>query len=343
MRFHIIGAGAIGGVTGAFLRKDGEDVTFVDVVPEHVARINAHGLRVDGIRHVWAGAPAVLPDELAGLLEVVLLAVKSQHTQAALDLIEPHLTADSTVVSLQNGLNPDIIAARIGAERVVGGFINFAADYIEPGLVRYGGAGEYYLGRIDGSTDETLVGLVTRFSRIMDTTLTTNVMGYLWSKECYGSLLVGTALVDAPVHDVLARPAARAALTASVAEAVTIADACGVTLEPFEPFDPALFRAPLDLTAIDAFYDAVAARFRGRPKQHTGIWRDLAIRKRPTEVPWLTGELVRRAEAQGIPAPVNTRLVEMIAEIERGEREMGWDNLMIIRSMEGRIGDSPLH
>ncbi|MEX1159114.1 MAG: 2-dehydropantoate 2-reductase N-terminal domain-containing protein, partial [Thermomicrobiales bacterium] len=307
MRFHVIGAGAIGGVTGAFLRKDGEDVTFVDVVPEHVAAINARGLQVDGVRHVWAGAPAILPGELAGPVDVALLAVKSQHTQAALDLIEPHLTTDSTVVSLQNGLNPDLIAARIGAERVVGGFINFAADYIEPGLVRYGGTGEYYLGRIDGSTDATLVGLVTRFSRIMDTILPTNIMGYLWSKECYGSLLVGASLVDAPVHEALARPEARAALTAAVVEAVTIADACGVTLEPFEPFDPSLFRAPLDPAALASFYEEVAARFRGRPKQHTGIWRDLAVRKRPTEVPWLTGELVRRAEAAGVPAPVNTR------------------------------------
>jgi 2-dehydropantoate 2-reductase len=327
MRFHIIGAGAIGGVTGAFLNKDREDVTFVDVVPEHVAAINAQGLRIDGVRHVLASAPAILADELVGPIDVAILAVKSQDTDAALDLIEPHLTHDSTVVSLQNGLNPDRIAARIGAERVVGGFVNFAADYVEPGLVRYSGAGEYYLGRLDGTTDTTLVGLVTRFSRIMDTTLTTNVMGYLWSKECYGSLLVGTALVDAPVHEVVALPDARAALTATVTEAVTIADACGVTLEPFDPFDPAIFRPPIDTATLDAFYDEVAARFRGRPKQHTGIWRDLAVRKRPTEVPWLTGELVRRAGERGIPAPINTRLVQMIAEIERGERTMGWDNL----------------
>jgi len=327
MRFHVVGAGAIGGVTGAFLNKDREDVTFVDVVPEHVAEINAHGLRVDGVRHVWAGAPAILAEDLTGPIDVAILAVKSQDTDAALDLIEQHLTEESTVVSLQNGLNPDRIAARIGAERVIGGFVNFAADYIEPGLVRYSGAGEYYLGRLDGSTDATLVGLVTRFSRIMDTTLTTNVMGYLWSKECYGSLLVGTALVDAPVHEILARSDARAALTAAVAEAITIADGCGATLEPFDPFDPDLFRSPLDTTALDALYDEIAARFRGRPKQHTGIWRDLAVRKRPTEVPWLTGELVRRAEAAGIPAPINTRLIQMIADIERGERTMNWDNL----------------
>ncbi|MGH9176055.1 MAG: ketopantoate reductase family protein, partial [Vicinamibacterales bacterium] len=177
VRFHIIGAGAIGGVTGAFLRKDGEDVVFVDIVAEHVAAINERGLRIEGVRDVLVEAPAILESELAGPLDVVLLAVKSQHTRAALDLIEPHLTADSTVVSLQNGLNPDVIAARIGVERVIGGFINFAADYIEPGVIRYGGAGEYYLGRLDGASDPTLVGLVTRFSRIMDTILTTNVLG----------------------------------------------------------------------------------------------------------------------------------------------------------------------
>jgi ketopantoate reductase len=126
---------------------------------------------------------------------------------------------------------------------------------------------------------------------------------------------------------VVARPEARSVLTAAVVEAVTVADGCGVELEPFDPFDPTLFRAPLDTAMIDAFYDAVADRFRGRPKQHTSIWRDLAVRKRPTEVPWLTGELVRRANGRGIPAPINTRLVELITEIERGERGSGWENI----------------
>jgi 2-dehydropantoate 2-reductase len=327
MRFHVIGAGAIGGLTGAFLRKDGEDVTFVDIDAAHVAAINARGLRVDGARSCWVEAPAILPQELAGPIDVALLAVKSQHTAAALDLLAPHLTAASTVVSLQNGLNPDIITARVGAARVVGGFINFAADYLEPGHIQFGGIGEYYLGRLDGSTDETLAALVTRFSRIMDTVLTSNVLGYLWSKECYGSLLIGTALVDAPVHEVLAAPEHRRALSAAVVEAVAVAGACGVTLEPFDPFEPDLFRPPIDEAALDAFYDQVAARFRGRLKQHTGIWRDLKIRKRQTEVAHLTGELVRRGRGAGLACPVNTRLVEMIAEIERGERDMGPQNL----------------
>ena len=337
MRFCVVGAGAIGGLTGAFLARHGEDVLFVDTVPEHVEAMNARGLLVDGVAGEFrVPAPARLPDDLSGTLDVVLLAVKSQHTLAALEGIEDRLDPESLVVSLQNGLNPDRIADRIGAERVVGGFINFAADYVGPGHVRYGGAGDYYLGRLDGSTDARLTDIAQKFGRIMNTVITDNIMGYLWSKQCYGSLLTTTALIDAPVHDVLAVPENREVLTAAVREAVSIADAYGVRLEPFEPFEPDLFRDPIDRGGVDAFYDRVAARFRSRVKQHTGIWRDLRVRRRKTEVEWLTGEVVRRGLQRGRAAPVNAAMVGMIAEIERGEREQSWDNLVELHDVIGQ-------
>ncbi|HUZ03029.1 MAG TPA: 2-dehydropantoate 2-reductase [Thermomicrobiaceae bacterium] len=336
MRFHVVGAGAIGGITGAFLARDGEDVTFVDVVPEHVAAINADGLFVDGAAgELRVRAPACSPADLAGPLDVVLLAVKSAHTMQALAGVEPHLGPDSLVVSLQNGLNPDRIAARIGAARTAGAFINFAADYIAPGHIRYGGAGDYYLGRLDGPVDARLRAIAERFGRFMPAYLTDNIMGYLWSKECYGSLLIGTALVDAPVQDVVSVPENREVLTAAVVEAVRLADDLAVRLEPFEPFDPALFRPPLDPAALDAGYARIAERFRGRVKQHTGIWRDLRIRRRKTEVEWLAGELVRRGAERGVALPVNARMVAMIAEIERGERPMAWENLRELRAAAG--------
>lgn len=334
MRFHVVGAGAIGGITGGFLARDGEDVHFVDVVPEHVEAMNRDGLFIDGVAGEFrVPAPACLPQDLGGPLDVVLLAVKSAHTMQALDGIEPHLGPDSLVISLQNGLNPDKIAARIGVARTAGAFINFAADYIGPGHIRYGGAGDYYLGRLNGPPDDRLRAIGAKFSRIMNTVLTDNIMGYLWSKECYGSMLIGTALIDAPVHEVVAVRENREALTTAVVEAVRVADALGVRLEPFEPFEPELFREPLDRVRLDAFYERVAARFRARIKQHTGIWRDIKIRHRKTEVEWLTGEVIRRGEAIGISLPVNTRMVEMIAEIERGEREQSWENLLELHSL----------
>lgn len=329
MQFHVVGSGAIGGLTGAFLAKHGEHVTFVDVVPDHVQAMNDRGLFVDGVAGEFTVyAPALLPVQLTGSLDVVLLGVKSAHTDAAIDMIEPHLDASTLVVSLQNGLNPDRIAARIGADRVVGAFINFASDYIEPGHIRYGGVGDYFIGRLGQPNDERVGIIAAKLNKIMNTVLTENILGYLWSKECYGSLLIGTALIDAPVHEVLAVPENRAVLAAAVMEAVTVADKSGVTLEPFEPFEPSLFRQPVDQAALNDFFDRVATRFKGRVKQHTGIWRDIRVRRRKTEVEWLTGEVVRRAEAVGLPITVNKRIVEMIREIEDGTRHQSWDNLL---------------
>jgi 2-dehydropantoate 2-reductase len=328
MRFTVVGTGAIGGITAGFLAKQGEDVHFVDVVPEHVAAMNANGLFIDGVAGEFrVPAQASLPKDLQGPLDVVMLAVKSAHTMSALAQIEPHLGPDSLLISLQNGLNPDKIAAQIGKERVVGAFINFAADYIEPGHIQYGGAGDYYLGRLDGPPDRRLIEIGAKFDQIMHTELTDNIMGYLWSKECYGCMLIGTALIDAPVHEILRVPENREVLTAALVEGVRVAAAEGVQLEWFEPFEPTLFREPLDPAEVDAFYDRVAARFKARIKQHTGIWRDLRIRRRKTEVKWLTGELIRRGEKYGVALPVNARIAQMIAEIEQGEREQSWENL----------------
>lgn len=323
----VIGSGAIGGVVGAYLARHGDDVLFVDVVDEHVEAMNRDGLTIEGVDQFSVAAPARTPNQLSGPLDIVILAVKSQHTMDALEQVVPLFSEASLLISLQNGLNPDKIAARIGAQRVVGGFVNFAADYAGPGRISYGGEGDIYLGRLDGPPDERLHAIAAKFERIMNTVLTDNIMGYLWSKQCYGAALTATALVDAPVHEILASQANRDVLTATVQESIAVADAAGVTLKAFEPFEPDLFRAPIDTDRLNDLYDRIAERFRTRVKTHTGIWRDLKVRKRKTEVPWLTGDVVRRGEEMGLLLPVCKRMVEMIVEIEYGRREQSQANL----------------
>ena len=129
-RILIWGAGAIGGTVGAFLVRAGYDVTFVDLVVEHVAAIRDpdRGLQLTGpVEQLRVSAPAYTPAELAGTWPLVFLCVKGQHTEAAARALLPHLAADGTVLSLQNGLCEDIIAGVVGRERTVGAFINYSA------------------------------------------------------------------------------------------------------------------------------------------------------------------------------------------------------------------------
>jgi 2-dehydropantoate 2-reductase len=331
MALTVYGAGAIGGVTGAALAGAGHDVLLVDAAADHVAAMNRDGLTVDRPEGpTTVRVRAVTPDGVGAGLDVVLLAVKAHHTEAALDVIAPRLGPGGVVVSLQNGIGEERIAARVGAARTVGCLVNWAADWVAPGRILHGGTGAFVLGELDGTLSPRVRDLAARLQAVAPARVTDNIWGYKWAKLVYGSLLVATALVDAHVYDVVERsPAVRATLVALVAEGVAVADAAGVRLEPFDEFDPAWYRAGArgDAAAVERALAAVAAFYRGHTKTKTGIWRDLAVRKRKTEVGAHLGTVIARAERLGCPVPRTRRLLALIEDLEEGRRTMDWANL----------------
>src|SRR4051794_12452938 len=138
----IWGAGAIGATIGAALARAGRNPLLVDADPDNVAALNARGLEITGpIEEYVTPVRAVSPGEVRGPLRQVMLAVKGQHTAAAARAIAPLLADQGSVLSLQNGLNGATIAAAVGAPRVVLALVDFASDYIEPGVIHYGGRG----------------------------------------------------------------------------------------------------------------------------------------------------------------------------------------------------------
>jgi len=323
MRFTIYGAGAIGGSLGAYMVRAGEDVLFVDKSEDHVNRMNKEGLKVDGFGgEVIAQVKAVSPGELRAPLEVVLLAVKSQDSEAAVRQLSPFLSGQSVVVSLQNGLNEYIISKLIGAERTLGAFVNWAADYIEPGHIKLGGRGSFYLGEVNGTLSERVKELSRPLSALFPVNVTNNIMGYLWSKQVDASVLFATALADMPIHEVVETPGMAPVMGALVREAMQVPAALGVRLEKFDEFDPDLYRNFKDAEAMEK----IAGQYRHNIKNKTGVWRDLAVRKRKTEVNGIIGETVRQGEKLGISLPRLKRLMEMIHEMEDGKRIMDFKN-----------------
>src|SRR4051794_373420 len=100
MHYVVVGAGAIGGTIGARLRRDGHDVLLCDADAEHVAAIAERGLQIEGpVEQLHVRLPAVTPDALPARLDRVLLAVKAQHTAAALEPLAQRLAPDGFVVS----------------------------------------------------------------------------------------------------------------------------------------------------------------------------------------------------------------------------------------------------
>jgi 2-dehydropantoate 2-reductase len=320
----IWGAGAIGGVLGAWLARSGQDVLLVDRDRDHVRAIRSDGLVVTGTRGTFrVRVPAALPEEVEGPLDLVVLAVKCLHTGQATEQILPLLAADGTVVSAQNGLNEEVIAARIGAERTVGCFVHFSADWQAPGRVEHGGEHPIYVGELDGRRTDRVQRVADLLGHFCETVVTENVWGYLWSKMCYASLLFATALVDAPIPAILRRPGVGPVLHGLVQEAMAVPDALGVRLEELLGFSPAAYRSEDWRPAVEA----IARFYEGQIKVRTGVWRDLAVRHRPTEVDCQIGVLVERGISLGLEMPLNRRVAELIHDVEQGRRPMAWENV----------------
>jgi 2-dehydropantoate 2-reductase len=323
-RCLVWGAGAIGGTMGAYLSRAGHDVTLVDIVPEHVAAINRSGLGITGpIATFTTPLPAFTPDALHGTWDTVILATKAQHTAAAVRALLPHLTPAGCVVSAQNGLNELTIAEVVGEARTVGAFVNFGADYLEPGVILYGVRGAVVAGEAFGAPGVTPRVLAIRDAwRDFDerATATANIWGYLWGKEAYGAMLFATALTNDSIADGLARPEYRALYIALAREILAVARARGVIPEAFDGFDPAAYLPDAPAGAAAQSLDDLVVHNRKSAKTHSGIWRDLAVRKRPTEVDAQLGCVVSLGAEAGVPAPLTAAVVDFIHQIERGER-----------------------
>ena len=327
MTVLIWGAGAIGGTIGAYLIRAGRRVLFVDVAAEHVRAINEKGLRITGpVDQFSVAAGAALPARVSGQFDTILLCTKSQHTRAASEALAPFLAADGIVVSVQNGLNELIIGEIVGPERTLGSFINFSADYHAPGEILFGGRGAVVLGELDGAISERLRRMQSIFAEFDENSIVTdNIWGYLWGKEAYGAMLFISALTNQSIAEALADPRYRQLYIRAAQEILQLADRLGIEAYGFNGFEPALFLEQ-DSAGINASLDTLVAFNRQSAKTHSGIWRDLAVRKRETEV-IMYEPLLAKADDLGLQLPLTRRWIAMIREIESGSREQSTVNL----------------
>jgi 2-dehydropantoate 2-reductase len=312
----VVGAGAVGGTIAAQLVRAGHDVLLCDADPVHVDALNASGLRVTGpadTDDVTVPVRAVLPADLPDRVERALVAVKSHHTRAAAELLRDRLAPEGYVVSLQNGMTADVLGDVLGPERVVVGFVNFGADLVAPGVVAQGNVATVRVGELAAERGAGVSDRVREVAALLPwAEATDTIAGYLWSKEAYGAMLFATAVSDLTIADALGRPAYRPLMLALAREVLALAP---VTPEPFDGFDPADLEGSLDRLVT---FNAASGKAR------TGVWRDLAVRHRKTEVD----------DLDAVGGPLVHHVAEVVRAIERGERRCEVANLDLLAAYE---------
>jgi 2-dehydropantoate 2-reductase len=242
-------------------------------------------------------AHAITPDELSDRIDHAIVAVKSLHTRAAAELLRHRLAPGGYVLTVQNGLTAGALADAVGRDRVISSFVNFGADVMAPGRILQGNVGTFRVGELEG-------GRIT--PRVLDLVEalpyakpTGNVLGFLWGKEAYGAMLWAGAVSDLTIAEHLEDPRYQPVMIAIAREVLAQAP---VRVESFDGFDP---------DDLEGSLGRLGEFNRNSAKQYSGIYRDLVVRKRKTEI----DEMLR-----DVNGPIFNKVAEIIHDIEAGRR-----------------------
>ena len=312
----IIGAGAVGSLLGGLLARNGHNVLLTGK-SDHIAAINESGLQIDGV----AGKHTIQIMAATSLTlkpDVVFLAVKSQDVAAACHEIAPFVN-DVPVCTLQNGLRSDATAGSIlGEHTIIGGVVLFNAHYRQPGHVTYGSKGSLIIGSMSGKNNGRIAAIHTMLNRVTPTTLSDNIAGARRTKLLVNILGNSMdALTGEPLNICMQSPDIRKIAIRILKEGLAVLEKTEVKLEPLPGVPLGRFK-----TAIKSPLP-IAARLLGEVSKKittTSSTLQSLQRRRPTEIDFLNGEIVRLGATVHCATPFNTLVVECIRTIEQTGR-----------------------
>ncbi|MDB5858575.1 MAG: 2-dehydropantoate 2-reductase [Ramlibacter sp.] len=303
MQIAILGAGALGCAIGGTLAEDGHAVVLVNRNRAHVAAINGRGLLMRSAAGDRAVPVAAATDAAGlGVMDLVIVLVKSFDTRGAMAAASHLVGPDSVVLSLQNGLgHEEILAEIVGRERVLAGKTYVGGVLLAPGEVQAGVAGkETLIGELDGSDSARARRIAEAFNRAgLATTVSPNIVGTMWDKLLVNVATGALSAITRLAYGDLYRSAhLEATALAAVEEAIAVARAQGIALAS---------------TDARAAWTKASAGLPGDFK--TSMLQSLE-RGSVTEIDFINGAVVLHGARLGIPTPVNATLVACIKGIE---------------------------
>lgn len=329
LRIVVVGAGAIGGITAALMKEGGNDVTIVCKHQEIADIAGGRGLHVIGARgehtvHLDAVADIA---ELNGEFDLALIATKAYDMPSCARALLPFLKEDSLVVSMQNGICTDALAAVVGAERTVGCVIGWGATMLAPGELEMTSTGDFIIGRMEGD-QEALLPVKQAMDAVIETIISENIYAELFSKLIVNSCITSLgAICGLYLGEMLMKRQARRIFLSIIQEAMEVAHALRLSVPPFGgklDYEKLISgTSVLDDLRRHIMILIVGLKYR---KLKSSSLQSLE-RGRPTEIDYFNGFIARKGEELGVSCPVNSRLTVMIKEIEGDKRSIKVENL----------------
>ncbi len=329
-RYAIYGAGSLGTVLGAYIVKNGGKIDLINRNRAHVEALNKNGARIVGSVELTVPVAAMLPDEMEGKYDVILLLTKQLNNVETVTYLKDYLADDGVIVTLQNGLPEPGIAEIVGTERTMGCVVEWGAALTEPGVCTLTSAPEslsFHMGKMDGISDERFNEVKKLLELMCPVHVEENLMGARWSKLLINATFSGLGTVVGGVFgDVSEGRDAKKVAVRCMKECIDVGHAAGVTFAPVQG---------KNITALFYYKGALKRAFATAllpiaMKKHRDIepsmLQDLK-RGKSCEVDAINGIVCDFGRKYGVKTPINDKIRDIIKRAERGELTLSEVNI----------------
>jgi len=302
MKIAIVGPGALGCLLAALIKsRTKEEVWLLDKYEDRAKKIGSAPLKID-----TASGPLSVrvnithePKEI-GSCDLVILAIKSYHTEEACRGIKDMVSSATHVLTLQNGIgNVQILNDHFGEDRVIAGVTNHGSTLLGAGYARHAGKGDTVIGRADGR----VLGIVRDVAAILtkagfETKVSKDIESVVWSKLVINvGINALTAITRLNNGRLIEYGGTRDVLRGTVQEAVKVVKRKRIKLGYDDP-----------IQKVESVAKATALNI-------SSMLQDVLNKKR-TEIDFINGAIVRQAKSLGIATPINETLTNIVKTIE---------------------------
>ncbi|HHZ01489.1 MAG TPA: ketopantoate reductase family protein [Tissierellia bacterium] len=332
MKIAIYGCGAMGTVLGAYLNKNGLEVTLIDNYVDHVNALNEKGARIIGCADLTVPVKAITPDQMEGKYDLIFLFTKQTANAEALPHIKQFLNDDSIVCTLQNGVPEYSVEEYIGGNRTVGGTVLWGATFISPGVSEVtqdvtSGDILFDIGEIRGGITERIKKVAQVLEYMGPVTIVENLMGARWSKLLLNSCMSGmSAAMGSIFGDILDNPKASACLSYIASDIINVCEKAKVDLEGVMGMEMVDFGKVDTKEDFEKSQNCFRKFYADKLTAKASMLQDLEKGKK-TEVEMINGFVVDQGKKYGVPTPYNDIVVKIIKGIENKELPLSMDNL----------------
>ncbi len=299
MRVGIFGTGAIGSLLAFKLARTGNK-PFIYSRGESLLAIQERGIIVHSQESIHVLTPieySILDSEQ--ILDIAIICCKQNSVSELVMIAEKQLASDGFVIAIQNGLGHlNRIASVVGKGRVIGACLTHGSNRIGPVEIRLGGEGKIVIGPLDSEKFSVRSGLYDKMIEMLDMAKLSpepvaDILPSIWEKLLLNLAINPISAICGVRNGILLSSPLNELATSVMREGAVVAEYEGINID-FEKLEDSLNRV-LQATA----------------ENRCSMLQDV-MHGVPTEVDWICGAIVEKAEAHGIPVPRTQTLWDLV-------------------------------